>query len=161
MIDAWTGNDGSKDGVDKGMFPLTAEDQQRYSFQRAGPYRLSYAPRTKNSAAWKGDLTVDPATLQLRNINSTLVNSALAYRIPSAAKVIFGISLKQVGYSVTYDKTIDDLWFPGTSGTEFSIRLLFGYARTLILSTKNYDFRRASAESTIRFEPSAKEEPKR
>jgi hypothetical protein len=46
---------------------------------------------------------------------------------------------------------IDGLWFPVTAGTEFSLRILFGYARTITLSMTNSDFRRASAESTITF----------
>ncbi|MBM3795615.1 MAG: hypothetical protein FJW31_16510 [Acidobacteria bacterium] len=68
-------------------------------------------------------------------------------------KIVFGTSLQQVGLSVDYDEAIDGLWFPVPAGTEFRWRVLFGYARTLTLSLKSYDFRLASAESTVKFEP--------
>jgi hypothetical protein len=154
LIDDWTGNEESKDGVDKDFFPLTSKLQKKYTFQATSPYQLAFAPREKNSAPWKGDIAVDPETLHPRTMNSTLV-----YRLPAAAKIIFGTSLHQVGYSVNYGKVIDDLWFPVTAGTEFSLRVLFGYARTITLSMTNSDFRRASAESTITFAP-VKEETK-
>ncbi len=157
LINDWTGNEGSRDGVDKDLFPLTAEHQKRYEFQSTGPYKLGFAPRRKDpeSAPWKGEISVDPQSLHPRTMNSTF-----AYKIPMAVKIIFGISLRQVGYSVTYDRAIDDLWFPVSAGTEFGIRVLFGYARTMTLSMKNYDFRRASAESTVRFDPVKEEETK-
>jgi len=154
LIDDWTGNDESRDGVDKDFFPLTAEHQKKYTFQATSPYHLSFAPRKKDSAPWKGDILVDPETLHPRSMNSTF-----AYKIPTAVKIIFGISLRQMGYSVNYGKVIDDLWFPVTAGTEFSVRVLFRYARTITLSMTNSDFRRASAESTVTFDP-IKEETK-
>ena len=153
LINDWTGNEGSRDGVDKDLFPLTAEHQRKYTFQSAGPYRLTFAPRARNEAPWKGDIVVDPETLYPRSMNSTF-----AYNIPTAVKIIFGISLRQIGYGVNYAKAIDDLWFPVSAGTEFSIRVLFRYARTMTLSMTNSDFRRASAESKITFAPVEKEE---
>ncbi len=157
LIDDWTGKEGSRDGVDKDLFPLTGEHQKKYEFQATGPYKIAFAPRKKepDSPPWKGEVAVDPETLYPRTMNSTF-----AYKIPMAVKIIFGISLRQLGYSVTYDKAIDNLWFPVSSGTEFSLRVLFGYARTLTLSMRNYDFRRASAESTVKFDPVKEEETK-
>jgi hypothetical protein len=155
LINDWTGSEGSRDGLDRDLFPLTAEHQKRYEFRSAGPYALAFSPRKSGaeSTPWKGEIAVDPQTLHPRTMNSTF-----AYKIPMAVKIIFGISLHQVGYSVTYDRAIDDLWFPVSAGTEFGLRVLFGYARTMTLSMKNSDFRRASADSTIRFD-FIKEEP--
>lgn len=163
LIDEWTGKEESRDGIDRDLFPMTAEHQAKYRFSYSGTakqgaedrYRLTYEPASKNSASWKGDIFVDPQTLYPTNMNSTF-----AYRIPMAVKIIFGISLRQLGFSVNYAKAIDDLWLPVSAGTEFHWRVLFGYARTLTLSLKNSDFRRASAESTITFDTPAKEEPK-
>ncbi len=157
LIQDWTGNEDSRDGVSKDLFPLTAEHQRRYVFQSKGPYQLSFAPlkRDGESEPWMGDIVVDPETLHPRSLNSTF-----AYKIPMAVKIIFGISLRQVGYSVNYAKAIDDLWFPVSAGTEFSLRVLFGYARTMTLSMINSDFRRASAESTVTFAPVKEEETK-
>ena len=156
LINDWTGNQGSRDGVDRDLFPLTAAHQQKYTFRATAPFRLAFEPRRTDggqSSPWKGEITVDPETLHPRTMNSTF-----AYKIPMAVKIIFGISLRQLGYAVTYDKTIDDLWFPISAGTEFSLRVLFGYARTMTLSMKNYDFRRAAAESTVKFAPVQEEE---
>jgi hypothetical protein len=157
LINDWTGNEESRDGVDKGLFPLTAEHQKGYDFRSTAPYRVAFEPRRKDpeSSPWKGEISVDPETLHPRTMNSTF-----AYKIPMAVKIIFGISLRQVGYSVTYDRAIDDLWFPVSAGTEFGVRVLFGYARTMTLSMKNYDFRRASAESTVTFASVKEEENK-
>jgi hypothetical protein len=152
LIDDWTGNGESRDGVDKDLFPLTAAHQREYTFRATGPYQLAFVPRTKDSAPWKGDILVDKETLYPRSMSSTF-----AYKIPMAVKIIFGISLRQVGYSVNYAPAIDGLWFPVSAGTEFSLRVLFGYARTMTLSMTNSDFRRASAESTVTF-ASVKEE---
>lgn len=155
IIDDWTGSGGSRDGIDRDLFPMTAANQKNYKFTYAGTakqgaedrHRVAYEPVTKHSAPWKGDIFVDPHSLYPTNMNSTF-----AYRVPTAVKILFGISLRQVGFSVNYAKAIDDLWLPVTAGTEFHFRVLFRYARTLTLSMKNYDFRRASAESTIKFE---------
>lgn len=148
LIDEWTGNASSRDGIDRDFFPLTAEHQQKYKYERVGPHALTFAPREKKSAPWKGDVVLDPESLSPRRLNSTF-----AYQIPRAVKILFGISLRQVGLAVDYDKAIDGLWFPVSAGTEFQWRVLFGYARTLTLSLKNYDFRLASAESTVKFDP--------
>ena len=157
LIDDWTGNEDSRDGVSKDLFPLTREQQRNYAFQAKGPYQLSFAPLKKNGDAepWRGDILIDPQTLYPRSMSSTL-----NYKIPRAVKIIFGISLRQVGYSVNYANAIDDLWFPVSAGTEFSLRVLFGYARTMTLSMTNSDFRRASADSTVTFAPVKEEETK-
>ncbi|MGC4053375.1 MAG: hypothetical protein QM757_29080 [Paludibaculum sp.] len=34
-------------------------------------------------------------------------------------KILFGIDIKQLGFSVSYRKVDDGLWFPATYGTEF------------------------------------------
>jgi hypothetical protein len=154
LIDDWTGDKDSRDGIDSELFPLTAEHQKKYNFRAAAPYQLVFTPREKNGSSWKGDILVDPATLQARSMNSTF-----AYNIPLPVKVIFGISLRQLGYSVKYDKVIEGLWFPVSAGTEFHIRIFFKYARTMTLSMTNSDFRRASVESKVTFEP-VKEEIK-
>jgi hypothetical protein len=157
LIDDWTGNEDSRDGVSKDLFPLTREQQRRYTFRSKGPYQLSFAPLKKDgeSEPWRGDIVVDPETLHPRSMQSTL-----SYHIPTAVKIIFGTSLRQVGYGVNYAKAIDDLWFPVSAGTEFSLRVLFGYARTMTLSMTNSDFRRASAESTVTFASVKEEETK-
>jgi hypothetical protein len=102
LIDDWTGNEESKDGVDKDFFPLTSKlPEEVHVLRPPVRYQLAFAPREKNSAPWKGDIAVDPETLHPRTMNSTLV-----YRLPAAAKIIFVNVAHQVGYSVNYGKVI-------------------------------------------------------
>ena len=73
-------------------------------------------------------------------------------KIPAAVKVMFGTDIKQLGFNVTYRKVTDELWFPATYGTEFYLKVLFGYKRNITMNVTNSDFRKASAESSIQFE---------
>ena len=97
-------------------------------------------------------MLVDPAEFQ-----PIRVVTRLAFNIPWAVKVFLGTNVRQLGFTVAYRKVADGLWFPVSYGTEFHLRVLFGYARTIVLSLDNRDFRRASAESTIQFEDRANE----
>jgi hypothetical protein len=84
-----------------------------------------------------------------------LVSTMQAFKIPVAVKIMLGIDIKQLGFQVTYRKVGEDLWFPATYGTEFGLKVLFGYKRNITMNVTNSDFRRASAESTIQFEEPA------
>lgn len=66
--------------------------------------------------------------------------------------MVFGINLKQLGYNLTYRKVEGGLWFPATYGTEFGLRVFFGYGRTIAMSLENTDFRLTNTQSTITYE---------
>ena len=145
----------SRDGISKDLFPLTLEEQAHYTFRLVGTrkvgdveaWRVSFQPNTDGSRAWAGEVLVHPKDYQ-----PLLVTTKLNLKIPAAVKVMFGTDVKQLGFSVTYRKVTDELWFPATYGTEFGLKVLFGYKRNITMNVTNSDFRKASAESRIQFE---------
>jgi hypothetical protein len=161
MTDDMVNDKESRDGIPRNLFPLTAQEQAHYTYRLAGTQqvngteaiRLQFEPKKGDDArAWAGEVLVDPAEYQ-----PIRVVTRLAFNIPWAVKVFLGTNVRQLGFTVAYRKVADGLWFPVSYGTEFHLRVLFGYARTIALSLDNRDFRRASAESSIRFEDQADE----
>jgi hypothetical protein len=53
---------------------------------------------------------------------------------------------------VHYQRVAEGVWFPVSFGTEFRLRAVFFINRNLAMSLQNSDFKRATAESTIRYE---------
>jgi hypothetical protein len=154
----------SRDGIARDVFPLTKDEQRYYTFHLAGTqkvggveaWKVTFEPIKKNKKdevalenerCWSGEVLVDPAEFQ-----PLVISTKMAFKIPTAAKVLLGINLKQVGFNVTYRKVDEGLWFPATYGTEFWLRVFFGYGRTITLNMENSDFRLARAESTITYE---------
>lgn len=158
----------SRDGISRDLFPLTRSEQRHYDFRFDGyqnvagvqAIRLAFSPRkrAKGDACeedcgrpWSGTVLIHPDEFQPLSVATTMSNV-----IPGWVKVVFGINLKQLGFSLTYRKVAGGLWFPATYGTEFGLRVFFGYGRTVTMSMENTDFRLASAESSIVFnEPTA------
>ena len=50
-----------------------------------------------------------------------------------------------------YQKFDDGLWFPASYGTEFRLRALFFYNRSIVVSLENTGFQRALVSSRIEF----------
>lgn len=150
----------SRDGISRDLFPLTAEEQRHYDFHFDGyqkvegveAIRLAFAPRKRvkgseeDGRPWSGTVLIHPEEFQ-----PISVVTKFAQAIPGWVRVVFGISLKQLGFSLTYRKVAGGLWFPSTYGTEFGLRVFFGYSRNIAMSLENTDFRMASAESKITF----------
>ncbi len=156
MTDDMVKDKESRDGIPRNQFPLTAKEQAHYDFRLAGTQavngvqalRLLFEPRKGDvERPWTGEVLVDPVEFQ-----PIRVVTKLSFNIPWAVKVFLGTNVRQLGFNVAYRKVADGLWFPVSYGTEFHLRVLFGYARTIVLSLDNRDFRRASAESSIQFE---------
>lgn len=156
MTDDMVNDKESRDGIPKNLFPLTAKEQEHYTFRLAGvqkvngvdAIRVAFEPKKgQEERPWAGEVLVDPAEYQ-----PIRVVTKLSFNIPWAVKVFLGTNIRQLGYTVTYRKVVGGLWFPISYGTEFHLRVLFGYARTIALSLDNRDFRQASADSTIHFE---------
>lgn len=159
----------SRDGISRDLFPLTRAEQRYYEFcfdgyQNAGgveAIRLAFSPRKRAKGdsceedcgrPWSGTVLIHPDEFQPISVATTMNDI-----IPGWVKVVFGINLKQLGFSLTYRKVAGGLWFPATYGTEFGLRVFFGYGRTVTMSMENTDFRLASAESSIVYdEPGAK-----
>lgn len=146
----------TRDGLATDLFPLTRAEQRKYDFRLTGARKVAgrdawivaFTPRKgEESAAWSGEVAIDKKAFQ-----PLFVTTKLGKVIPGWVRVVFGINLKQLGFSVTYREVAPDLWFPATYGSEFFLRLFFGYSRTITLSLENSDFRFASAESAITYE---------
>jgi len=61
-------------------------------------------------------------------------------------------NVREVGFSLTYQRVADGVWFPATYGTEFRITVFWGYKRTITLSMENTDFRKTDSQSTVQFD---------
>ena len=96
---------------------------------------------------WKGEVWVDAEDYQ-----PVRVDTQLAKSIPWGIRVFMGIDVHQLGFSLTYQRVAKDVWFPATYGTEFRIKVFWGYQRTITMSMENSNFRKTDAESTVKFE---------
>jgi hypothetical protein len=160
MVKDMTGDKDSKDGIGHDLFPLTAAEQPKYIFTLEGKevyrgrqiYRISFRPKPhEEDADWKGEALIDAAECQ-----PVTVTSELATHIPMAVKVLLGTDIKGLGFTVSYEKFDDGLWFPVSYGGEFHIRAVFFYARNMSISMVNSGFTRAKVLSKIAYDMSEK-----
>lgn len=154
----------SRDGIDRDSFPLTRDQMDKYTFSLAGrqkvagvdALRVRFTPKKEedweDSSPWEGELLVHPEEFQPMR-----VTTKFATHIPGWVKVVFGISIKQLGFNVTYKKVDEGLWFPHTFGTEFQFRVFFGYARDVTFSLQNSEFRKAVSDSVITYDTTEKQ----
>jgi hypothetical protein len=148
----------SRDGLASNLFPLTREQQASYHYRLAGiethrgrqVYRVSFEPKStpheECDALWKGEALIDRDEYQ-----PVLVTTKMALNIPAAVKVLLGTNIKGLGFSVSYRKFADGLWFPVSYGGEFDVRVLFLYRRLISVSMVNSDFRKADVTSNVAY----------
>jgi hypothetical protein len=160
MVNDMTADKDSKDGIGHDLFPLTANEQAKYVYALEGKetyrgravYRVSFRPKPhEEDADWKGEALIDAAECQ-----PVVVNTKFATHIPMAVKVLLGTDIKGLGFSVSYEKFDDGLWFPVSYGGEFHIRAVFFYARNMSISMVNSGFTRAKVSSKIAYDMSEK-----
>ena len=169
IIDEMSGsmtNDGnSRDGIAAGLFPLTYHRQLRYDFHLLGSetregrkvYRIRFEPKAgqhfegdfdeADGGAWKGEALIDAEEFQ-----PVSVTTSLARQIPLAIRILLGTNIKGLGFSVTYRRFDDGVWFPVSYGGEFELRGLFFYRRTIAVNLVNSDFRRAEVSSNVAYD---------
>lgn len=159
MVNDMTADKESKDGIAHDLFPLTAAEQEKYDYTLEGKeeyrgrpvYHISFRPKPHVDADWKGDALIDAAECQ-----PIVVNTKLAFRIPMAVKILLGTDVKGLGFTVTYEKFGDGVWFPVSYGGEFHVRAVFFYARNMSISMENSGFTRAKVSSKIAYDTSGK-----
>ncbi|MDE3194711.1 MAG: hypothetical protein KGN84_00080, partial [Acidobacteriota bacterium] len=95
---------------------------------------------------WKGEVWIDAEELQ-----PVRIDTQMARGIPWGVRVFLGTNIRQLGFSLTYQRVAENVWFPATYGTEFRVAVLWGYKRTITMSMENGDFRRTEAKSTVTF----------
>ena len=145
----------SRDGIGVDLFPLTTEEQRKYNFRLLATdqyrgrevYRVSFEPKPHqefDDASWKGEALIDAAEFQ-----PVSVHSKLAFRIPQAVKILLGTDIKGLGFSVTYRKFEDGVWFPVSYGGEFEVRAVFFYKRTISVNLTNTEFHRTNVNSNV------------
>ena len=111
----------SRDGIGQDLFPLTAGEQKKYDFRLVGTeiyrgrsvYRVAFDPRkgSEDDGDWKGEALIDA-----REYQPVLVTTSLAEKIPALVKVLLGTDIKGLGFSVTYQRFGDGVWFPVSYG---------------------------------------------
>jgi hypothetical protein len=150
-----------KDGdIPRDLFPLTKRAQRQYTYTIEGVemyherhvYRISFRPNHErdkdgDQGAWKGSALIDAEEFQpLR------VTTDLAWKVPLAVRTVLGTNVRGVGFTVTYERMADGVWFPASFGGEFEVRAVFFYKRNISLNLKNSDFRHTEVVSKVAFD---------
>jgi len=153
-----TNDQKSKDGISCDLFPLTGGEQSKYKFRLVGEekyrghdvYRVAFEPDGKkheeDEAIWKGDALIDRNEYQ-----PVLVITKLAFNIPLAVKILLGTNIKGLGFTLSYEKFEDGLWFPVSYGGEFDVRGLFFYKRVMSMALTNSDFHKLDVNSSVAY----------
>jgi hypothetical protein len=152
-------NDKSKDGMAKDLFPLTTEEQRKYQFRLLGEqtangravYRIGFKPKDKDDIDWAGEALIDKEEFEPVN-----VFTKLSRKIPFFVRTVLGTDLPGVGFSVTYARQPDGVWFPVSFGTEFRLRAVFFINRDLSVSLQNSGFQHTHVDSKIDYSASAR-----
>ena len=147
------GNDKTKDGLAKDLFPLTSEEQKAYVFNLIGQeveagrtvYHVGFRPKDKDEITWAGQAFIDAAEFE-----PVRVFTRLSRRVPLWVRTMLGTDLPGLGFNVVYQKQEDGVWFPSTFGTEFRIHAVFLINREISISLQNSAFERTHVNSTMR-----------
>lgn len=145
---------GTRDGIDADLFPLTSEEQKKYTFELVGErvvtgrpaYRIQFRPVDRSDYGWTGEALIDEQELQ-----PVSVYTRLSRRLPLGVRTMLGTDVPGLGFNIQYTRVDKDLWFPSSYGTEFAVHALFLLNRTFSESMENTNFRRATVESRIEF----------
>jgi hypothetical protein len=145
-------NDKSKDSIARDLFPLTSEEQKRYSFELAGRetlrgrnvYRVRFRPLDKGNFTWAGEALIDAEELE-----PVSVFTRLSRRIPFWVRTLLGTNLPGFGYNVEYRRFDQGVWFPVSFGTEFRLHVVFFINREITISLENSAFERTKVETRI------------
>jgi hypothetical protein len=160
LVNDMTADKKAKDGIGRDLFPLTADEQGKYLYTLEGKdtwrgrpvFRVSFRPKPHtDDADWQGEALIDAQEYQ-----PVVVNTKFATHIPTAVKVLLGTNIKGLGFSVSYQKFDEGLWFPVSYGGEFHLRAVFFYGRNMSISMLNTGFQRAEVSSKIAYDTSGK-----
>jgi hypothetical protein len=147
--DGFTNNPDSRDGIASELFPFTYHQQLKYKFRLVGAeqyrgrsvYRIAFEGKE-----WKGEALIDATEYQ-----PVFVTTKMAHGVPLVVKTVFGSNVKGVGFSLSYEKFDEGVWFPLSYGGEFELKAAFFYKRKISVALVNSDFRRADVNSTVEF----------
>jgi len=144
----------NRDGIGGDLFPLSTEQQKKYSFRLLGEqmfqgrsaYHIGFGPKDKHDIDWAGEAYIDKEEFQ-----PILVFTKLSRRIPFAVRTFLGTDVPGIGFSVQYKRQEDGVWFPSSFGTEFRLKVLYLLNRDISVSLDNRDFKRTHVDSKIEY----------
>ena len=144
----------AKDGLAVNLFPLTSKEQEQYRFRLMpdqtlngrNVYRIRFDPKAKSDTVWCGETLIDKEDFQ-----PVMVFTKLARKVPFVIRTALGTNLPGIGFSVTYKRQPDGVWFPSTFGTEFRLKAVFFINRDISVSLMNSDFEHTHVDSTIHY----------
>ena len=162
LRDDLVNNKESRDGLGKDLFPLISAEEKKYHYQFEGEetyrgmpvYRIRFSPKKEfegfddDKTVWAGELLVDKADVQ-----PISVTTRMAKGLPLLVRTVLGTNVHQLGFTVSYARFDEGVYFPVSYGGEFDVKAVFFYKRTFTISLENMDFRRGEADSKITFEP--------
>jgi hypothetical protein len=169
MSEDMTNEKDSVDGIESDLFPLTYHQQLKYTFRLDGGvqeyrghqvWKVAFEPKRHASildgddggnAMWKGEALIDAQEFQ-----PAAVTTSMAWKMPAAIRILLGTNIKGLGFSLSYQKVADGVWFPVSYGGEFEVTGLFFYKRTMSISLVNSGFHHADVTSQIAFEKDEK-----
>lgn len=170
LTDNLVNEKGSRDGIPHSLFPLLAKDLSGYRFtlgeefeyQGRRTYKIRFEPAAKNPSClsigdgdddecdrpiWKGEAWIDAAELQPVRIDTNQ-----AFHVPWGVRTFLGVNIQQTGFSLLYRRLAEKVWFPVSYGTEFRLKVLWGYKRTITLSLVSDEFQKTGADSKIQYD---------
>ena len=147
-----------RDAFGPNVFPLAGDKLKGYRFTRKADaefrghsvYAVAYKP-LKNGKydyvgdPWEGEVLVEKASFQ-----PVFISSFLEFKMPMAVKILLGTNIRDLGFKIEYDK-FGEVWFPVKSSGEFKVDAVWFFKRNGSYSMKCYDFRKATAESSVTF----------
>ncbi len=155
--DDLTSRKNTRDGLSAKLFPLTSREQAHYVFTLKGEgmsnntsvYRISFQPKKADAGPdtpWAGEVLVSR-----EDFEPVQISTKLAHGIPFLVRTALGTNFKGLGFTVSYKKLEDGVWFPASYGAEFDVHVIFVYSRKISVSLVNTDFRKTSADATVTF----------
>jgi len=145
-------NEKSKDGLAHDLFPLTTDEQKDYKFRLMDhepfegrqAYHIAFTPKGDDDTDWAGEAYIDAQEFQ-----PIYVFTKLSRPLPFGVRKFMGIDLPGLGFAVHYRRQDDGVWFPTSLGSEFRIRVLFLFNRTMTVSLENKAFEHTHVETRI------------
>ena len=102
--------------------------------------------------SWRDGRQIERVLVSRDDYQPVLITTEMAHKVPLLVRTMLGTNLHGLGFSVRYQKFDESLWFPVSYGTEFRVRALFFYNRSIVVSLENTGFRRAKIDSVISFD---------
>jgi hypothetical protein len=142
----------SKDALARDLFPLTTDEQKDYKFRLIDhepfegrqAYHIAFSPKDNEDTAWAGEAYIDAQEFQ-----PIYVFTKLSQPLPFGVRKFLGTDLPGIGFAVHYRRQEDGVWFPTSLGSEFRIRALFFFNRTMTVSLENRDFEHTHVQTKI------------